>query len=123
MQFCSRENLAAMLCQDVPEGEGLKEMQLMAEAILTDSKASHFLYSNDENGDDPKVSYEDFQLESSDVLPVRDDGDLGYFGVVRQSHKFNDTAPRVYGCYLGGSPLSSAPGFAVSELYPEFVPE
>jgi hypothetical protein len=130
VQIITRANLLAVLTGTTmdPEQEFQEEMTAFATAILAHAPAAvqHFVYTDHENGDDPVVSWGEYAqtksvelLGNGEVYNARGDS---YYGCTAQTHDWQYAAgvtpiedTRVlYHCYLGGSPLNSAPGFVIS---------
>jgi hypothetical protein len=121
MQIVARQHLLGFLTGSSmdPMQEFREEMTAISQAILDDLPAGvqYLVYSDHENGEDPQVSWEGFGRVSRDLIneQYRSDGD-SYYGVsVTQLERvYPADDRRVYNCYLGGSPLNSAPGFVIS---------
>lgn len=91
---------------------------VMATAIMADAPpdVTHFVLTDHENGDDLYVGVQEYDgYDSTDLVPLTDD-DTGYFGVAASRNRHFDPGDNrvLYNCYLGGSPLASAPGFVIS---------
>jgi hypothetical protein len=128
MQIITRANLLAVLTGTAmdPMVECQEEMTAFANAILAHApaEAQHFVYTDNENGDDQVVSWGEYtQLHTTELVPLTytKSGD-SYYGCTAQTRNWQEpegTAPMedsrvLYHCYLGGSPLNSAPGFVIS---------
>jgi hypothetical protein len=125
MQIVARASLLAFLTGPFmdPDQEHQEEFTAIANAVLLNAPASvtHFLYSDHENGDDPEIRYPEYiQLQSEHLINEQytANGD-SYYGVYAQWRDLglpNDNRV-LYHCYLGGSPLNSAPGFVLSTVW------
>ena len=118
LKVISRADLAAFLTSSYmdPEGELQEELQAHAAAILKESSAALFVYTDHENGDDPQVGYSEYNSDSANILPVTYRKDMGsYYGVTVSRHMYNTQSPKVFHCYLGGSDITSAPGYVITE--------
>lgn len=124
MQIIDRSVLLATLIGQAfdPEQAYTEEMTAFANAILADApeSATHFVYTDNENGDDPTVSWgQDADLHcvvSQELIPLTytKSGD-SYYGLSASHSSYEPERSRViYYCYLGGSPLNSAPGFVLT---------
>lgn len=130
MQIIARANLLAALTGPSmdPEREFQEELTAFANAIQAHAPAgvTHFVYTDHENGDDPVVSWGEHTpttllnlLGSGEVQSTQGNG---YYGcaaqVVSRQYAPGLTPPAdnrvLYHCYMGGSPLNSAPGFVVA---------
>lgn len=124
MQIVARASLLAFLTGPFmdPEQEQLEALTAIGNAVLLNAPASvtHFLYSDHENGDDPVVAYPEHTSTHTEALidaKYTANGD-SYYGVGAQWRDIGlPSDDRVlYHCYLGGSPLNSAPGFVLSTV-------
>lgn len=127
MDIVSRTNLLAFLTGPFmdPDQQAQEELNAIANAVLADAPATitHFLHTDHENGDDPVVAYpEHVETQNRGLITEKYNsrGD-SYYGVMAQSR--SDSYPGddrvLYHCYLGGSPLNSAPGFVLTALAAE----
>jgi hypothetical protein len=130
MHIIARSALLATLTGPAlnPDQQAQEEMTAFANAILAHAPAAvtHFVYTDHENGDDVQVGWPEYaQVKSVDLLGSGEvytaSGD-SYYGCSAEYRHF-DYAPGVtptvdsrvlYHCYLGGSPMNSAPGFVIS---------
>lgn len=118
MQIITRSHLKAFLTDPSmdPEQELTTEMTAFADGILADSPyAQYFVFTDNENGDDPEVGYDEFAPVVSRVVVPQADADCGYYGMDVKCSQYNLGNPtKVYGCYLGGSTGASATGFVIT---------
>ena len=118
MQVVTRAQLAAFLTGSFmdPDQNNQEELTAFGAAILAHSAAPVFVYTDHENGDDPEVSCA-VGMPTVDVVPLTYTmaGD-SYYGVSVQQPQYPEEGNgwAVYNCYLGGSPLNSAPAFNIT---------
>lgn len=122
MQLISREKLKAVLTGPSfdPDSTMSVEMAGFADSILADAppEVTHFVYSDSSDGEDPEVRYPEYRfypgsgIEKKELIP-QSDSNNGYWGLSLEYGTLNPD-DRVYYCYLGGSPLNSAGGFALA---------
>lgn len=114
MQIITRSHLKAFLTGPSidPEGDLSVEQNAFADAILADNLAQHFVFTDNENGQDPQVGYDDYAVVVREVIPSSD-APNGYYGMTAYRPEWQPTTT-VYYCYLGGSTVASATGFVVT---------
>lgn len=125
MHVISRSKLLATLTGPLysVESDRLEEFTAFANAILADAPptATHFVFTDHENGDDPVVKWADEGFARQNVvvkklIPLTYSKLGDYYGcdAERQSYHSPDDPRIIYQCYLGGCPVSSAPGFVIT---------
>lgn len=127
MYLVTRDQFAAFLTGSTmdPEQSIQQEMSEFAASILADAPASvtHFLVTDHENGDDPEITFPHYVRDEpgcvQELIPLSN-APNGYYGLSRTRHYGSldreDENRFVYQCYIGGSPLDSAPGFNITAL-------
>lgn len=120
MQIIARSQLAAVMTSDSfdPDQQFNEEMTAFAAAILAHcpTEYTHFVFTDHENGGDPEVSWgEGARVTPEELVPLtwRQDGG-SYYGLTSVVSDFSANGQPIYHCYLGGSPLNSAPGFVLT---------
>ncbi len=123
MEIIARADLLAVLTGTGydPMVQYPEEMAAFANAILAHApaEATHFVYSDAENGEDLEIVVPEYcYTVRAELIPVVYNREhTSYYGLTAVQHDQYGEQPDsrvLYSCIYGGSPMNSAIGFAIA---------